>query len=122
MLDADLRLPMVDSADVGAAATELLTRDAPATGISFVEGPARYTPADVAAAFGSALGRPVEVTVTPRDGWVPAFREMGVSAEAAESYAGMTAVTVDGDLALPESPTRGATTLPAYIDALVKNG
>ena len=30
----------------------------------------------------------------------------------------MTAVTVDGDHALPESPTRGATTLAAYIDAL----
>ena len=34
----------------------------------------------------------------------------------------MTAVTVDGDHALPESPTRGATTLAAYIDALVKRG
>jgi hypothetical protein len=33
----------------------------------------------------------------------------------------MTAVTVDGDLELPESPTRGVTTLSAYIDALVKN-
>ena len=113
---------MVDPADVGAAAADLLTRPAPATGVYFVEGPERYTPADVAAAFGSALGRPVEVTVTPRDGWVPAFREMGFSAEAAASYAGMTAVTVDGDLELPESPTRGATTLTAYIDALVKNG
>jgi uncharacterized protein YbjT (DUF2867 family) len=50
---------------------DLLTRDAPATGIHFVEGPERYTPADVAAAFGSALGRPVEVTVTPPDGWAP---------------------------------------------------
>ncbi len=122
MLDADLRVPMVDPADVGAAAADLLTRPAPATGVHFVEGPERYTPADVAAAFGSALGRPVEVTVTPRDGWVPAFREMGFSAEAAASYAGMTAVTVEGDLELPESPTRGATTLTAYIDALVKNG
>jgi hypothetical protein len=32
----------------------------------------------------------------------------------------MTAVTVDGDLELPESPTRGATTLQAYIDTLVR--
>jgi uncharacterized protein YbjT (DUF2867 family) len=80
MLDPDLRLPMVDPADLGVAAADLLTRPAPATGTHFVEGP---------------------------------------SAEAAESYAGMTTVTVDGDLELLESPTRGATTLRAYLDALV---
>jgi hypothetical protein len=31
----------------------------------------------------------------------------------------MTTVTVDGDLELLESPTRGATSLRAYLDALV---
>ena len=110
---------MIAPHDVGVAAADLLTRPAPETGVHFVEGTERHTPADVALAFGSALGRSVEVTVTPREGWVLAFRAMGFTAETAASYAGMTALTVDGDLELPESPTRGATTL-AYIDALVR--
>jgi hypothetical protein len=45
---------------------------------------------------------------------------MGFTAETAESYAGMTALTVDGDLELPESPKRAATTLQAHIGALVR--
>jgi hypothetical protein len=63
---------------------------------------------------------PVDVTVTPREGWVPAFREMGFSAEAAESYAGMVALATSNEIELPESPTRGRTTLQDYVETLVR--
>ena len=108
------------SADVGVAVADLLTRSEPATRLHHVEGPERYTPTDVAAAFGAALGRPVTVAVTPRQGWATTFRELGFSAEAAESYAAMTTLTVDGGTDLPDSPTRGATTLEDYVEALVR--
>ena len=52
---------------------------------------------------------------------MPAFREMGFSPEAAESYAGMTALTTSDRIELPESPTRGSTTLQDYIEALLRN-
>ena len=52
---------------------------------------------------------------------MPAFREMGLSPEAAESYAGMTALTTSDGIELPESPTRGSTTLQDYVEALVRN-
>ena len=122
MLDEHGPIPMVAApADVGVAVADLLTRPEPATGLHFVEGPGRYSPADVARAFAAALGRPVDVTVTPREGWVAAFRGMGFSPEAAESYAGMTALATNGEIELPDAPTRGSTTLQDYVEAMVRN-
>jgi hypothetical protein len=46
---------------------------------------------------------------------------MGLSPEAAESYAGMTALASSDQIELPESPTRGSTTLQDYIEALLRN-
>jgi uncharacterized protein YbjT (DUF2867 family) len=120
MLDERGSIPMVAPVDVGVAVADLLTRPRPATSLHFVEGPDRYTPVDVAQAFAAALGHPVDVTVTPREGWVPAFREMGFSAEAAESYAGMVALATSNEIELPESPTRGRTTLQDYVETLVR--
>jgi hypothetical protein len=44
---------------------------------------------------------------------------MGFSDAAAESYAGMTAASVDGNFDTPEEPLRGSTTLETYIRDLV---
>jgi uncharacterized protein YbjT (DUF2867 family) len=120
MLDEDRPIPMVAPTDVGVAVADLLTRSRPATGLHLLEGPRRRTPVDVARAFAAALGHPVDVTVRPREGWVSAFRELGFSAEAAESYAGMTALASSDEIELPESPTRGSTTLQDYVGALVR--
>lgn len=119
MLPADLRLPMVAPADLGVAAARFLREPVAATGLHHVEGPARYTPGDVAAAFGRVLGRPVAVAVTPREQWETAFRRQGFSAAAATSYARMIAISVDGEVTTPPSPQRGTTTLDEYVGALV---
>lgn len=116
-LPATFRLPMVAPRDLGLAAAELMTAPADERRLRYVEGPRRYTPADVAVCFASALGREVRVEEVPRDRWVEGFRELGFSQPAAESYAAMTAATVDG-LELADDPLRGSTTLREYIDAL----
>ena len=64
---ADYVLPMVAPADLGQAAARLLCAPPANMDIHYVEGPARYSSADVARAFAAALGRPVEVAVTPRE-------------------------------------------------------
>jgi len=51
---------------------------------------------------------------------VPAIREMGFSPEAAESYPGMTALAISDAVELPESPTRGSTTVEDDVAALVR--
>ncbi|AQR75144.1 NmrA family NAD(P)-binding protein [Sphingomonas sp. LM7] len=117
MFDADFALPMVAPEDLGAHAAALMTDDR--TGIFFVEGPRHYTPQDVANAFAAALGRTVRVETTPRDQWTPAFKAIGFSSPAAESYARMTAATVD-DLATPDAPVRGRVRLEDYIAGLVE--
>ncbi len=117
-LPAEFRLPMVAPRDLGLAAAELMTAPVAQCVLQYVEGPRLYSPSDVASCFASALGREVSVEEVPRDRWVEGFAELGFSRPAAESYADMTAQTVDS-LQLAEHPQRGATTLREHIDALV---
>jgi len=119
MFPADLELPMVAPADLGAAGARRLLEPVDATGIHFVEGPARYTPGDVAAMFARALDRPVEVSEIPPDEHRSTFLSMGFSDAAAEAYARMTDVTRRRDVELPDGPERGTTDLQTYVDDLV---
>lgn len=116
MFDADFELPMVAPEDLGRHAAALMTDDR--TGIFRVEGPRRYAPRHVAEAFAVALARPVRVEATPRGKWIATFKTMGFSDAAAESYARMTAATVDAP-DWPEHVIRGETALEDYIVRLV---
>jgi len=120
MFDPRTPIPMVAPADLGLVAADLLTTPEPPTGERHVEGPRRYSPQDVADAFADALGRRVEVAVTPRSEWVSTFLGLGFSEAGAESYAGMTAAAADDDGAEPTEVTRGTTTLEEYVRALVE--
>lgn len=119
MYAADLPIPMVAPADVGALAAARLTSGIEDTGIRYVEGPERYSSADVAHAFANGLGRSVEVEVTPREKWEEVFSSLGFSDAAAESYSRMIAVTVDCGFDMPENAVRGRTTLETYVGQLV---
>ena len=119
MFPADLSIPMVAPRDVGEAAARRLVSPVDDVGVNNVEGPARYTPTDVADAFARALGRPVRVDVVPRPQWEASFRQLGFSEAAASSYARMTACCVDQGFEAPEGAWRGTTTLGSYIEALV---
>jgi uncharacterized protein YbjT (DUF2867 family) len=117
----DLPIPMAAPDDLGRIAADRLTSSVEDVGVRYVEGPRRYTAADVAAAFAKALGRPVEVAVTPRDQWKKSFLELGFSDPAAESYTRMTAASVDARFDLADDPLRGETTLYAYVRQRVSN-
>lgn len=120
MLPADLRLPMVAPEDLGRVAARLLQEPVDRIGIYPVEGPERYSPNDVAAAFAAALGRAVRVEVIPREAWEDAYRNLGFSDAAAHSYARMTALTADGP-EYPKDAIRGSISLQTYIDRLVRD-
>lgn len=119
MLSADMKVPMVAPADLGKAAARRLLEPPRQQDVHYVEGPERYSPQRVADIFAAALGNPVKVEVIPRDQWIAAYRKLGFSAAAAESYARMTAVSVDSGFAMSEPFERGETTLEEYIGALV---
>ncbi|MFS0738204.1 NmrA family NAD(P)-binding protein [Sphingomonas sp. 1P06PA] len=115
MFPADTKMPMVAPADLGRAAAERLLSPTSDTGTWYVEGPARYTPRDVANAFAASLGRTVTVEVAPRDSWEAVFRSAGSSAEAATAYARMTAVSLDSGFDKFAAPVRGITDLDTFI-------
>jgi uncharacterized protein YbjT (DUF2867 family) len=119
MYPADLALPMAAPRDLGKAAADRLLSPAVDAGVRYVEGPDRYSSNDVAQAFAEALGRPVDVVVTPREQWEAAYRKLGFSAPAASSYARMTAVSLDGGFNYDGRSIRGVTTLEEYIRQLV---
>lgn len=119
MYPADLLIPMVAPLDLGEIAAQRLVSPLDDTGIRYVEGPRRYSSADVAKAFSQALGVPVGVDVIPRGKWEEAFRGLGFSEAAADSYARMTAVSLDSGFDMPDDAMRGATTLEAYIQDLI---
>jgi uncharacterized protein YbjT (DUF2867 family) len=120
MFPAEMTIPMVAPHDLGVAAARRLMEPAPeGRELRFVEGPERYSANDVADAFSAALGKPVEVEVTPREHWFDAYKALGFSDAAAEAFARMMAVNLDG-VELPLKVDRGATSLQAYVDALVR--
>ncbi|MBB4004734.1 NmrA family transcriptional regulator [Aurantimonas endophytica] len=119
MFPADFALPMVAPADLGKEAASLLMQSPSNSGTIHTEGPGRYTPRNVADAFATSLGRRVEVAVTPPEEWEDTFRKLGFSAEAARSFAGMTAATLDGGADRPTGTKQGETTLVEYVDNLI---
>jgi uncharacterized protein YbjT (DUF2867 family) len=119
MIPADMKIPMVAPADLGKAAARHLLEPPRDLDVRYVEGPERYSPQDVADTFATALGIPVKVEVIPRNQWIATYRKLGFSDAAAESYARMTAVSVDSGFAMSEPFERGEITLEEYVGALV---
>lgn len=115
MFPSDFAMPMVAPADLGKAAAERLLTSVSDTDVRSIEGPARYTPRDVADAFAAALGRDVAVDVAPRDQWAAIYQKAGFSKEAANAYARMTAATLDNGFDAPASADHGLTDLRSFI-------
>lgn len=119
MLPLDFKMPMVAPVDLGRAAARRLVSSLDDVGVVSIEGPDRYTVAEVAQAFSDAIGRSVEPMITPREDWISAFRAQGFSAPAAEAYARMTAAAIDRPMTSRSETEKGQVTLAAYISELV---
>lgn len=116
----DFVLPMVAPRDLGRAAADLMTAPPEDGGTHHVEGPGRYSPADVAVAFGEAVGRDVEVVEIPPPERVGALRAMGFSDRSAASFAGMIGAALVAPFPAPETVTRGSTTLREHVEELAR--
>ncbi len=119
----NIKLPMVAPHDIGQLAAKLITEPAQKTGLHYMEGPSKYSSADVAAAFSKALQKPVKAVETPKDQWLSVLQTMGFSEKAAKSMADMTDTTIKditskGD-EKSDATDRGNITLEAYIQGLV---
>ena len=116
---ADLSLPMVAPADLGEAAARRLMSGIDDTGIEHVEGSARYTAKDVAAAFATAMGRSVDVQEVSSEALEDTFLQFSFSKEAAASYVCMTRRVIDGKTDTAETFRKGRTSLEAYVASVL---
>lgn len=119
LFPTDFELAMVAPADIGKVIARLLIEPSERSRLRHVEGPERYTPLQVAAAFGKALGKTVRLVTVPRSEWRATFEQMGFSKAAADSYTRMTSVTVDEKYDFAGEPERGTTSLDQYVAGLV---
>lgn len=117
-LPTDFVIPMVAPADIGAVAVRLLAEPVNVADTHLVEGPARYSADDVAAALASVVERPVRAVEVPRSRWREKLREDGFSEPAAESFANMTAATLAATFPSPAEVETGPTTLTHYFRSL----
>jgi uncharacterized protein YbjT (DUF2867 family) len=75
----DRKVPMVACADISTVAAELLRQQWTGHRVVELEGPARISPADIAASFSRLLGREVGAAPVPRDTWADLFASQGMS-------------------------------------------
>jgi uncharacterized protein YbjT (DUF2867 family) len=115
----DLKITMVAPGDLGEAAANLMTAPLEQTECVYVEGPTRYSSADVAAAFAAALDREVKAKVVPERDWMMTFKMLGFSERAATSYANMTRTVCENDFPPSSATLHGQISLDEYIRELV---
>lgn len=113
---ADLKIPMVAPHDLGVVAADLMMAPTEQSECVYVEGPARYSSADVAAALAAVLGRDVQAEVIPERDWVAEFKSFGFCDRAAISYANMTRTVVEDEFPSSTSTVQGKTALREYFN------
>src|SRR6201996_427062 len=74
----DHEIPMVATVDIGRTAAALLQEDWSGVRIVELEGPRRYSAADIGQAFTAALGHEVRMQSVPRETWEQLFRSQGM--------------------------------------------
>jgi uncharacterized protein YbjT (DUF2867 family) len=114
----DLKIPMVAPRDLGEVAARLMMAPIDQTECVHVEGPERYSSAQVAEACAAALGREVKAQAVPEQHWIATFKSLGFSDEAATSYANMTRTVCESDFPPTRSTLHGMTFLRDYITQL----
>jgi NAD(P)H dehydrogenase (quinone) len=73
----DRAIPMVSTADIGHVAACRLRQRWSGRKVVEIEGPARYSPADLASILAQALHRPVKPVAVPPQTWEETFRQQG---------------------------------------------
>ena len=117
---ADFILPMVAPQDIGKFNAKCLIDEIRETKVVDFSGPEDYSIQDVADAFSEALKKKIELEIVPKEKWVETYKNQGFSQVSAESYANMTATTLDGKYKKSENKVRGETSLQFYINHLIE--
>jgi len=85
----DREVPMIATVDIGRTVAEVLQKEWSGQRVIELEGPRRYAPNDVAAAFAAVLDRHVEAKVLPPTEWHATYLSWGLTPRSAAAMAEM---------------------------------
>jgi uncharacterized protein YbjT (DUF2867 family) len=88
-LAPEREIPMPSTRDIGRIAAKSLLHPPARSEVFAISGPADVSPADVAAALGDLLGKPVQIVPVPSGAREAALKEAGLPAKTAALYAEM---------------------------------
>jgi len=115
--------PMVAADDIGCLAAKTLKQEWKGNRYLELEGPARYSPLDAAAAFSRLLKRQVAAKTVPRDQWAGLFEEQGMAPDRTgprmEMLDGFNSGWIDFEHAGAEH-VRGSRTLEEVLQDLLR--
>lgn len=115
MLDVNRKVEMVATADIGAVAAELLRAGKSAPKIVELSGPTTTTLTEAAAAFGSKLGKKLNLAPVPAAAQVGVLKSVGLNEAWATAYAEMNAGMEAGRIVFEETPRRGLIGIERFV-------
>lgn len=121
-LEPSQKIPMVSTIDVGRFAARLLSDDFSGKRLVELRGPRDWSANEVAAAFSSVLGRPVETAFVPPEARPEALAREGVPPEIADALLGMYDGIASGRVEHEEGTEhrRGSVTLAEAVERIVR--
>ncbi|WEX09152.1 NmrA family NAD(P)-binding protein [Chelativorans sp. AA-79] len=121
-LEPSKKIPMVSTIDVGRTASRLLSDDFSGKRIVELRGPQDWSANDVATAFSSVLGRPVETAFVPPEARAVVLAQEGVPPEVADALLGMYDGIVSGRVEYEEGTEqgRGSVALADAVERIVR--
>ncbi len=114
MFDAQRKVEMVATADIGAVAAELLRAGTSAPRVVELSGPWASTLTDAAKVFSAALKKPINLAPVPAAAQVDVLKGVGLPETWAKAYAEMNAALEANRLAFEGTPRRGLISLEQF--------
>lgn len=119
----DRKLPMIATDDVGHVAAEILCEDWHESRIIELQGPAAYSPNDVANMLTKTLGKTVGIAAIPKPNWAEALSNSGMSVAAINGFIELTQALNSGHIAFINDANmdhrKGNTSLDTVITAMM---
>ena len=117
VLPADFKLPMVSPEDIGTFAAELIQDDR--TGIFYIQAAEEYAANDAIEILSHILQKDIKANEIPEKDWAAYMQQGGFSPESAQSFIGMTRLTLNEKFQTSH-PHIGKTTLGQYLKQVVE--
>ena len=120
-IESDLKIPMVSTIDVGRTAAALLSEGWAGRRVVELGGPDDWSARDVAEAFATVLGRPVDPVFVPGADRLQVYARAGVPGSVAEALMGMYDGIARGRVAREggKEERRGSTSLLTAVARIV---